>query len=156
MFFDTWGDLFRILVIGIFSYVYLMILLRISGKRTLSKLNAFDLIVTVALGSTLSSVIVNKSISLTEGFLAMTLLVLLQYLVAYTTIRSKKIKSFIKAEPRLLFYEDEFRDEAMEDERIARDEVMQVVRQQGMQEMDKVAAVILETNGKISVISKSS
>jgi len=154
MFFDTWQDLFRILIIGIVSYVYLMIILRISGKRTLSKLNAFDLIVTVALGSTLSSVIVNKSISLTEGFLAMTLLVLLQYLVAYSTIRSKKIKSFIKAEPRLLFYEGDFRDDAMEDERIAKDEIMQVVRQQGMQEMDKVAAVILETNGKISVISK--
>ena len=52
IFFDNWETLFRTLIIGVLAYVSLVILLRISGRRTLSKMNAFDMVVTVALGST--------------------------------------------------------------------------------------------------------
>ena len=71
MFFSTWAALGRVLVIGPLAYVALVLLLRISGKRTLTKLNAFDLVVTVALGSTLATVLLSKSVSLAEGVLAL-------------------------------------------------------------------------------------
>ena len=51
-FFESWHGIFRVIVTGICAYVPLIVLLRISGKRTLSQMNAFDLIITVALGST--------------------------------------------------------------------------------------------------------
>ena len=56
MLFDSWAGLGRTLLVGPLAYVALVLLLRISGKRTLTKLNAFDLVVTVALGSTLATV----------------------------------------------------------------------------------------------------
>ena len=70
MFFDSWTGLLRVLVVGGVRHSALILFLRLSGKRTLAKLNAFDLVVTVALGSTLSSVILSKSVALLEGLLA--------------------------------------------------------------------------------------
>ena len=57
--FDGWLPVARTLILGFMSYVGLVILLRASGKRALSKMNAFDLIVTVALGSTLATVLLS-------------------------------------------------------------------------------------------------
>lgn len=67
MFFEDWFGLLRVLIVGCCAYAALVATLRISGKRTLSKMNAFDLVVTVALGSTLSTVLLTKEVPLTEG-----------------------------------------------------------------------------------------
>lgn len=80
MFFDSWTGLGRVLLVGTFAYVALVAILRISGKRTLTKLNAFDLVVTVALGSTLATVLLSRSVALAEGVLAM-VLVFLQFMI---------------------------------------------------------------------------
>ena len=61
MFFDSWTALGRVLLVGTLAYVALVAILRISGKRTLTKLNAFDLVVTVALGSTLATIASNMA-----------------------------------------------------------------------------------------------
>ena len=75
IFFDNWETLFRTLIIGVLAYVSLVILLRISGRRTLSKMNAFDMVVTVALGSTLATILLNRDVALAEGVLAFALAV---------------------------------------------------------------------------------
>ena len=87
MFFDSNSDLIRILAVAPLAYLWVVAVLRVSGKRTLAQLNAFDFIVTVALGSTLSTVILNSSISWTEGALALGLLALFQLVVAWVSVR---------------------------------------------------------------------
>ncbi len=64
MFFDTWTGLIRIVVVGVLAYAGLVFLLRVSGKRTLSKMNAFDLVITVALGSLLATVLLSQNVAL--------------------------------------------------------------------------------------------
>lgn len=64
MFFQDWQRIGRTLVVGVLAYATIVLFLRISGKRTLAKLNAFDLVVTVALGSTLSAILLQESIAL--------------------------------------------------------------------------------------------
>ena len=81
IFFDNWETLFRTLIIGVLAYASLVMLLRISGRRTLSKMNAFDMVVTVALGSTLATILLNRDVALAEGVLAFALLIGMQYLV---------------------------------------------------------------------------
>ena len=93
MLFDSWAGLGRVLLVGTLAYVALVLLLRISGKRTLGKLNAFDLVVTVALGSTLATVLLSKSVALAEGVLALGLLILLQYLIAWLSVRSPQFQA---------------------------------------------------------------
>jgi uncharacterized membrane protein YcaP (DUF421 family) len=90
MLFDSWSGLGRVVLVGTLAYAALVLVLRISGKRTLTKLNAFDLVVTVALGSTLATVLLSKSVALVEGVLAMVLLVLLQYAITWLSVRSPR------------------------------------------------------------------
>ena len=67
MFFDTWYEILRIGVVGTLAYAGLVLFLRTTGKRTLSKMNAFDLVVTVAFGSTFASAILSSDVSLVEA-----------------------------------------------------------------------------------------
>lgn len=152
MLFDNWAGLVRVLVVGTAGYLALILILRISGKRTLTKLNAFDFVVTVALGSTLASVILSKSVALAEGVLALALLVLLQFLIAWLSVRSQRFEGLIKAEPVLLVRKGAFLDAALRRERITREEVLAAVRAQGSADIARVSAVVLETDGSISVI----
>ena len=153
MLFDTWAGLGRVLLVGTLAYVALVLVLRVSGKRTLTKLNAFDLVVTVALGSTLATVLLSKSVALAEGVVALGLLVLLQYAIAWLSVRSPGFQALIKAEPTLLLHNGRLLEGAMQAERITREEVLAALRASGAADPGKVAAVVLETDGTLSVIS---
>jgi hypothetical protein len=100
MWFDAWRELVRVLLVGAVAYVFLVVLLRVSGKRTLAKLNAFDLVVTVALGSTLATILLSADVSWSEGVLALVLLVALQFVVAWTTSRWPAARSALTARER--------------------------------------------------------
>ncbi|HEV2528790.1 MAG TPA: YetF domain-containing protein [Thermomicrobiales bacterium] len=154
IFFDSWGGLGRILVVGTLAYLALVFFLRVSGKRTLSQLNAFDLIVTVALGSTMASIILSKDVALLEGILTFALLIGLQYVISELTIRSSKFGGLVKSDPALLFYRGSFLSESMRAERLVEAEIRAGIRSQGIASLDEVEAVVLETNGKLSVISR--
>ncbi|MEO7723947.1 MAG: hypothetical protein ABIU29_04550 [Chthoniobacterales bacterium] len=67
MFYDGWYPLLTTLVSGVVAYVLLILLLRLCGKRTLSKWNAFDYVVTIALGSTLATILLSKDITIVQG-----------------------------------------------------------------------------------------
>jgi uncharacterized membrane protein YcaP (DUF421 family) len=156
MFFDSWFGLLRVLVVGTLAYAALVLLLRVSGKRTLAKLNAFDLIVTVALGSTLATVLLSKSVALVEGLAAFALLAGLQYLVAWLSVRSPRFSGLVKSEPTLLLHRGCFLDGAMHAQRVTRAEVLAALRSSGAAEPAQVAAVVLETDGSLSVIQDAS
>jgi uncharacterized membrane protein YcaP (DUF421 family) len=156
MFFDSWAGLLRVVVVGSLAYVILVLLLRVTGKRTLSKMNAFDLVVTVALGSTLATVLLSKDVALVEGVVAFVLLVLLQYAITWLSVRSDRVRTLIKAEPCLLLRDGRFLPEAMRRERVTEDEVQAAARAQGIGSLQAVAAVVLEADGSFSVIRQDS
>ncbi len=151
-FFDNWQGLARTFVIGVAAYVALVFILRISGKRTLTKMNAFDLVVTVALGSTLATIVLSKDVALAEGVLALALLVGLQFMITWLSVRSKTVSYLVKSEPRLLFHQGEFLRGAMKAERVNESEVLQAMRSQGANELQNVRAVVLETDGSLSIL----
>lgn len=155
MLFDSWYDLLRILVVGVCAYAGLVLFLRVTGKRTLSKMNAFDLVVTVALGSTLASALLSADVSLSEGLLAFALLCALQYVVAFASVRSGRFRSLIKAEPTLLFYRGSLLPTMLRRERVSEEEIMAAVRAQGIARLSAVKAVVLETDGSISIVATS-
>lgn len=152
LFFDNWESIVRTTVITVLAYISLIMLLRISGKRTLSKMNAFDSIVTIALGSTLASVLLNKDVALADGVLALTLLIGLQYLISTWAFHSNTISDLVKAKPTLLVYKGEFLKAAMRKERVNEDEIYAVVREKGLSKLSEVAVIIMETDGSLTVI----
>jgi uncharacterized membrane protein YcaP (DUF421 family) len=155
MFFDTWADLGRVLLTGVLGYIGLVLLLRVSGKRTLSKMNAFDFIVTVAIGSALANMILNSSVAYLEGILAFAVLIGLQFVIAWLSVRSEVVTRLVKSEPTLLVYQGRFLRDAMRRERVIEAEIYAALRDQGMASIEQVEAVVLETQGELSVISAS-
>ena len=152
MFFDSLHDLLRVVIVGPLAYVGLIIILRVSGKRTLAKMNAFDFAVTVALGSTLATILLSKDVSLSEGLLALAMLAALQFGIAWTGLRSDTFEQAVKSAPRALLEDGKIDQKALLEERVAADEVKAAVRKSGVGDLAKVAAVFLETDGSFSVI----
>jgi uncharacterized membrane protein YcaP (DUF421 family) len=153
LFYDSWQELARVLLIGIPAYVALVLTLRISGKRTLTKLNAFDFVVTVALGSTLATVLLSKDVALAEGPMALALLVFLQYVISWGSVRLPWFSRMVKSEPTLLVHRGEFLDDAMLQQRVTRGEVLSILRKDGITAVSDAAAVVLETDGSFSVVT---
>lgn len=151
MFFQGWEGIVRTLVVGALAYVTLVVFLRISGKRTLAKLNAFDLVVTVALGSTLSAILLQESIALAEGAVALGLLILLQYGVTFLSVRSHGFARLIRSEPALLARDGAFCEAAMKRARLTQEEAVSAIRASGGEDISDVDTLILESDGTISV-----
>lgn len=155
MFFDNWSGLARVAVMGATAYAALVIVLRLSGKRTLAKMNAFDLVVTVALGSTLATILLSKDVAFAEGVLAFLMLVLLQYAIAALSVRSKLVERLAKSDPAMLLVNGRIDDQALRRERVTREEVLAAVRGSGAGAVEDIAAVVLETDGTFSVVPRS-
>lgn len=153
--FDDWTTLGRTLLIGMLAYAGLVVLLRMSGNRTLSKMNAFDLVVTVALGSTLSTILLDRSVSLSEGLTALALLIGMQYLVTWTSVRWRWVRATATGEPVRLVSAGELREQVSRRVRVTPDEVLAACRASGLTAVDQAEAVYLETDGSFSVIPRN-
>jgi uncharacterized membrane protein YcaP (DUF421 family) len=153
MWFDSWSDLLRVLAVGAAAYVTVVVVLRASGKRTLAKLNAFDLVVTVALGSTLATILLNGTVSWAEGAAGLALLAFLQSVVAWMSVRRPWLRNVVTARPTLVLRDGLPVPAAMKGERISLDEIRQAVRATGVGDLASVARVVLESDGSLSVIT---
>lgn len=150
---DFFG-LARVTVISVLAYASLVVVLRFAGKRSLAKLNAFDLVVTVALGSTLATVLLTKDVAFLEGLLAFIMLALLQWVVSRLSIAWPFFRRVVRSEPRLLLEDGVYRQHAMTAERVTQSEVDAAIRSAGVGRLEDVGAVVLETDGSLSVIPR--
>ena len=141
------------IITGIIAYVSIILILRISGKRTLAKWNSFDFVVTIALGSVFASIILSTKDTFGKGVLSFALLVVFQYIITWIAVRSSIIQKLIKSEPVLLLFRGEMQRDVMKKERIAEGEVLAALRTSGVSAIEDVDAVILETDGSFSVIT---
>jgi uncharacterized membrane protein YcaP (DUF421 family) len=154
-FFNGWSGLLRVVLVGVLAYLALIAVLRISGKRTLSKMNAFDFVVTVALGSTLATIILSKDVALVEGVLALALLIGLQYAITWLSVRSSTVSNLVKAEPSLLLYQGRLLADTLRRERVTEDEVRAAARASGQAVLDDLLAIVLETDGTFTVVPQT-
>jgi uncharacterized membrane protein YcaP (DUF421 family) len=154
MIFDSFTVLLRTLLVGTLSYILLIALLRVSGKRTLAKWNAFDFIVTVAFGSLLATMILSQDTSLIQGLVGFGLLVVLQYLLSWLSTHYAEVRGLVKSQPTLLLHQGEFRDATLKSQRVTQGEVRTAIRNQGIAAIEDVEAVVLETDGSFSVLRR--
>jgi uncharacterized membrane protein YcaP (DUF421 family) len=152
LFFDSWESLGRTFAVTILAYLIMIFLLRVSGKRTLSKMNSFDFIVTVALGSTLANVALNKNVALADGALAFFLLIFLQFSITWLSVREKRIKKIVTSQPTLLLYKGEIINNNLKRERITIEEIYVAAREKGIADLKEIDVIVFETTGKITII----
>jgi uncharacterized membrane protein YcaP (DUF421 family) len=152
IFFDNWSKLGRSLILAFFAYAALVILLRISGKRTLSKLNVFDFVFVVALGSVLADTILSSNTTLADGVTAFVVLMGMQVVLSYLCVASHRLDHIINGEPTLLYHRGTFLTEAMKRERVTKEEMLASIRNVNVRKFDDIDAVVLETDGTFSIV----
>ncbi len=154
IFFDNIDKLGRIVLTTVMVYVLIVLVTKVSGKRSTSQLNNFDWIVTVMIGSLGASTILLKDIPFIEGVSSILMLYLLQFLVTKYASVSLQFSNFILSEPRIVFYQGQFLPDAMRSERLTRQEIECAMRSQGINNFDDVEAVVFESDAKLTIIPK--
>ncbi len=152
MFTDSIETLVDTALTALLAYGALILVLRVSGKRTLAKLSVFDFVVTIALGSILATIILSGDTSLLQGIVAFVTLVGLQYIIAWLSVRVPFVLRATRSLPVALVVHGQVQTGAMVSARVTQDEIAQAVRRGGCGSIAAVAAVVLETDGTLSVI----
>ena len=154
LFFDNIDKLGRIVLTAVTVYVLIVIITKVSGKRSTSQLNNFDWIVTVMIGSLGASTILLKNIPLIEGISSILVLYVMQFLVTKYASISPQFSSFILSEPRIVFYQGQFLPDAMRAERLTRQELECAMRSEGVNSFDDVEAIVFESDAQLTIIPK--
>lgn len=154
IFFESWYELLRVAVTSVSVYLLCVLLVNCFGKRSSAKMNNFDWIVTVAMGSLLGSAALLKKVVVLEVAVGLFVLLFLQYLFTFLSVRFSFFNSLVKKTPTLLFYDGAYLQDALTKERITKEEVQIGIRLKGYPCESLVAAVIFEPNGELSVLAK--
>jgi uncharacterized membrane protein YcaP (DUF421 family) len=152
MFFNGWYGVVRVLVVGTLGYVGLILMLRLSRKRSLVQMNVFDFVYVVVMGELLAITILDDRVSLVQGLVALAALIGLQVVASWLTTRSTTIEHVINGEPTLLMRRGRFLHDAMHAQRVTESEILSAVRLEGVTDLEQVEAVVLETDGEFSVL----
>ncbi|NES95664.1 MAG: DUF421 domain-containing protein [Desertifilum sp. SIO1I2] len=155
-FYGGFEPLIRIVVVGTLAYLSLLSLLRVFGKRTLAQLNAYDFIITIAIGSTFGRLITAKGVSLAESITAFLTLLFWQYLISWLTVRFPKFHQLMTADPSLLYFQGQFIRQAMREQRVTQTQLLAAVRENKIGSLREVEAIVMESGGTIAVIKKAS
>lgn len=150
--FAGWEPIGRIVLVGTLGYLALVVLLRLSGKRTLAQMNSFDFVITIAIGATFGRVMTARSVALAEAVTALALLIALQFIVTFMQTRLGRLEAAITAAPRLLAYDGRIIAEALRRERVTEHELLSAVRKHGFGDLSEVAAVVMESTGRLTVL----
>ncbi|MGB7755341.1 MAG: YetF domain-containing protein [Salinisphaera sp.] len=135
-------------------YIALLVLTRLAGLRSFSKMSSFDFAITVALGSILATTILSKSPALTTGALALAWLYLIQYGVARGRRLFPWVERLVDNEPIVLMAGEQVLSANMSTARITRGDLNSKLRLAGITHPDQVLAVILESTGDVSVLRR--
>src|SRR3954466_5995322 len=119
-FFNGWYDIGRTVTLSIIGFTALIIMFLVSGKRTLSKMNVFDFVFVVAVGSVFAASIIEKDVTLVEGMVSMGVLIGVQAILAKIAAHSRAFEKILNGEPTLLLSKGKFIDRALKKERITK------------------------------------
>ncbi|NJN02490.1 MAG: DUF421 domain-containing protein [Leptolyngbyaceae cyanobacterium SL_1_1] len=156
IFFENWAEIFRIVISSIAVYIAVVFFIRTSGKRSTSKMNNFDWIVTVAMGSMVGSSILLKDVTVLDGLVGIVMLLGLQFIATKLSVVWSPITDVLHAQPRIVFWQGEFLQKNMRLERVNHHEILSAIRESGYHSLKQVAVVILESNGELSVLAQNS
>jgi uncharacterized membrane protein YcaP (DUF421 family) len=141
---------------GIAVFFFLYILMRVIGRRELSTLEPFDLILLVILGDAVQQGLTQDDYSLTGAFLAIGTIALLQMGMSYTNFRFPKLRPMLDGEPIVVVQDGKPLEKNLRRERVTAEDLASAAREQNIARIDDVEWALMETSGKITFIKKSS
>ena len=139
---------------GVIIYTFLIVLLRLTGKRQVGQMAPFDLVLLLVLSNTVQNAMNGGDNSVYGGMISAVTLVTMNWLLGMATYKSKTLEKLIEGRPEVLIHNGKLVDGALEHEKLTHHELMTALRKAGCAEIEEVHAAIMETDGSISVIPK--
>lgn len=139
---------------GLLVYGFLLVVLRLTGKRQVGQLAPFDLVLLLVLSNAVQNSMNAGDNSVSAGYLLVLTLLVANGMVGWISYRSKAVARWVEGKPQILVHEGAVDEKALAAERITRHELMAAVRQAGLTDLESVRYAILETNGRINVVPK--
>jgi uncharacterized membrane protein YcaP (DUF421 family) len=153
---DIPSDLIGVAARTAIVYFFLVVGLRIAGRREVGQLSIFDLVVLLVVADAVQNSMVGDNVTLLGGLVAASTLIGLDLLLSIVVSRYKGARQILEGEPRMLVRDGVVLEKALREERMDRDELEAAVRGHGLASLADVALAVLETNGSISVIPRQS
>lgn len=135
-------------------YLFLLIMFRIAGRRTMTQVTMFDLVLVLVISETVQNALIGEDRSVTGAFLVITTLVGVDVLFAEMKARSDRVEKWIDGMPLIVVREGKPLEELMSRARIDLNDILQSARISGIGTIEEIDYAVLETNGRISVIPK--
>ena len=143
----SWWEL---VVRGLVVYFFLILLLRLTGKRQIGQLSPFDLVLLLILSDAVQNSMNAGDDSLIGGLISATTLIVINYLVGLATFKSKKLEAIIEGRPQVIIHEGKLFEDVMNDAKLTRQELDSTLRQAGYFDIKEVKLAILENNGSLT------
>ncbi len=139
---------------GVVVYVFLIVLLRVTGKRQIGQLAPFDLVLLLVLSNAVQNSMNGGDNSLAGGLISATTLVAVNYLAGVLTARSKRMETLVEGRPVVLIHNGQLFEDVMTRAQLTHHELDSALRQAGCDSVSAVHCAILENNGSITVTSR--
>jgi uncharacterized membrane protein YcaP (DUF421 family) len=138
-----------------FVFAFLFVLMRVIGRRELSSLEPFDLIMLIVLGDLVQQGVTQSDYSLTGVILGIGTIAVLQVGVSYVNFRFPRLRPLLEGEPRVVVQDGKPIERNMRRERLTIEDLTEQARLQNIGSLDEVAWGVMETSGQISFVKKS-
>lgn len=133
-------------------FVFLVVVTRVLGKRELSEMTPFDIVLLVIMGDLVQQAITSDDRSLTSAFLAIGTIAVWILAMSYATFRSKTFRRIVEGQPSIVVRDGTILSDVLHVERVPVDEVMEAARSKGIEDVSQVKLGILEADGSFSFI----
>ena len=147
------SNYFEIILRSVSVYFFMIIALRIFGKKELSQLNTTDAILILLISNAVQNAMVGSNVSLEGGLVAALVLFTANFIVKKIIFKNPKIKSLIESDPEILIKDGIVDNVKMKEQEVSFDELEEAVREHGVEKIAEVKLAVLEVDGNISVIS---
>jgi uncharacterized membrane protein YcaP (DUF421 family) len=149
------GSYLDIIIRSGIVYLFMLIAIRIFGKRELSQLNTADVILILLVSNSVQNAMVGQDTTLVGGLIAAFILFLLNYAIKKVMVHSKTFSDIVQGKPEILIYKGRMDVQNLADLDISIDELKEAVREHGMEKISDVKLAILEIDGNLSIMEKN-
>ncbi len=150
----TINEILNVILKTVICYFFLILILRIMGKREIGKISTFDIVVFFVISELFSLSLNEPEASILHSIIPIAVIVILQLLSALISLKSNKIRGILEGKTNYIIYNGEIQQEVMKKERYTVEDLMCQLRTKDIQSPDEVSFAILEDNGTLNVITK--
>jgi uncharacterized membrane protein YcaP (DUF421 family) len=135
-----------------FIYFFLMLAIRLMGKRELSEMSAFELVTLLLIPEIFATALSREDYSMTHAVIGAATLFTLVFITSLATFRFKRVEEIVEGKPTVLVHNGRFIERHLKRERLTPDEIFTEMHKSGIEQLEQVRWAILEMDGKIAII----